>query len=237
VPLRTAAAPAQRPRATAEPALRASLAELASQPKRALGEERRRGLEASFTERARGVPCAPARPTGYPLFRFRMMDMLRPLDLTVLAFLRSVLRDRPWTQMDVAAGLGVSQSSVHRALQQLEASRLLGDDDRRLRDLLVHAVAHVYPPQLGPPARGVPTSHSHPTLAGTIRSSDAIVWPHDGGDSMGVALDPLHPCVPAAALRAPAFHELMALIDALRLGRARERALATQRLDDMLELS
>lgn len=162
--------------------------------------------------------------------------MLRPLDLTVLAFLRSALRGRPWTQMDVAAGLGISQSSVHRALQQLEASRLLGDDDSRLRNLLVYAVAHVYPPKLGPPARGVPTAHSHPTLAATIRASDEMVWPHDGGDAMGVALDPLHPCVPAAALRAPAFHEFMALIDALRVGRARERALAAERLDAMLEL-
>lgn len=163
--------------------------------------------------------------------------MLRPLDLTVLLFLRSALRDRPWTQTDVAVGLGIAQSSVHRALQQLEASRLRGAHDGPLRDLLVHAVSHVYPPVVGAPSRGVPTSHAHPSLARDLRASEGMVWPHDGGDAVGVALEPLHACVPSAALRAPAFHELMALVDALRVGRARERALATERLDIVLEVA
>jgi len=37
-----------------------------------------------------------------------------------------------------------------------------------------------------------------------------------------------------AALRHPRFHELMALIDLLRVGRAREVQLAIERLDELL---
>ena len=45
-----------------------------------------------------------------------------------------------------------------------------------------------------------------------------------------VGLGPLYRTVPAAALRDPILYELLALVDALRDGRARERQLAAQEL-------
>ena len=163
--------------------------------------------------------------------------MLKPIDLTVLAFLRTELRDTTWTQMQVASGLQISQSAVHRALQQLKVSGLMGRHDRSFRDLLVHAVRHVYPPVLGAPTRGVPTAGGHPALTGYLPHTEALIWPRSAGDEHGTALAPLHPCVPAAAHHHPRFYELMALIDVLRVGRVRERATATWRLDAMLGLS
>jgi len=41
-----------------------------------------------------------------------------------------------------------------------------------------------------------------------------------------MALIPLYPSAPAAALRSPALYENLALFDALRAGNARERALS-----------
>jgi hypothetical protein len=162
--------------------------------------------------------------------------MLKPIDLTVLAYLRSVHRDAPWTQVQIASGLGISQSSVHRALHQLEASALLGQDDRPFRDVVVYAVRHVYPTVIGASARGIPTAWAHPSIAEHIHASGGPVWPTDEGDAQGPSVEPLHPCVPAAARGRPAFHELMALVDVLRVGRVRERVLATRRLDEVLEI-
>jgi hypothetical protein len=51
----------------------------------------------------------------------------------------------------------------------------------------------------------------------------------------GAAVQPLDSSVPGAARRDPALYDLLALVDALRIGRARERSLAekeiTQRLN------
>ena len=44
----------------------------------------------------------------------------------------------------------------------------------------------------------------------------------------GVALIPLYPSAPAAALRGPALHENLALFDALRIGNVRERSLTNE---------
>ena len=50
----------------------------------------------------------------------------------------------------------------------------------------------------------------------------------------GVTVEPLYKTAPAAALRDPFLYELLALIDALREGRARERKLAEKELIDRL---
>ena len=60
------------------------------------------------------------------------------------------------------------------------------------------------------------------------------VWPHAEGSVRGIALIPLYPSVPAAAVRSPALYEYLALFDALRMGSARERALAEQLFEERL---
>ena len=50
----------------------------------------------------------------------------------------------------------------------------------------------------------------------------------------GMALIPLYPSAPLAALRSPALYENLALFDALRTGNARERALAERLFEERL---
>jgi len=57
-------------------------------------------------------------------------------------------------------------------------------------------------------------------------SDSILVWPTEDAHRFGPSLEPIHPAVPAAALRDPAFYEVMVLLDALRVGRARERKVA-----------
>lgn len=138
----------------------------------------------------------------------------------------------------VGAELSISASEVHAALKRLERARLLATDAAGSRPLLqaveeflVHGVKYAFPAKRGEVTRGVPTSHAAPPLNAKIAAGDLqSVWPHAAGAVRGVALEPLYRSVPAAALRDPALHELLALIDAIREGRARERKLAEHEL-------
>jgi hypothetical protein len=77
----------------------------------------------------------------------------------------------------------------------------------------------------------VPTSHSAPAFAGVFApGSDDWVWPHPNGSVRGQGLQPLHPSVPFAAAQDAKLYEMLALFDALRVGRARERGMALKRL-------
>jgi hypothetical protein len=57
------------------------------------------------------------------------------------------------------------------------------------------------------------------------------VWPYPEGPVRGIAFAPLHKNVPQAALADARLYELLALSDALREGRARERKLAAAELE------
>jgi len=61
-----------------------------------------------------------------------------------------------------------------------------------------------------------------------------LVWPHPEGDVRGESLEPLYPSAIDAARRDRALYESLALVDALRVGRARERALAIDLLTKRL---
>jgi hypothetical protein len=58
--------------------------------------------------------------------------------------------------------------------------------------------------------------------------------PDPDGDVRGVGLEPLYRAVPKAVRKDPVLYELLALIDALRDGRARERQIAERELSTRL---
>jgi hypothetical protein len=64
-----------------------------------------------------------------------------------------------------------------------------------------------------------------------VAPGDAPVWAHPAGFAKGPTLSPLYKTAPQAALADPALHRLLALLDALRTGRARERALAAKLME------
>ena len=83
---------------------------------------------------------------------------------------------------------------------------------------------------------GVPTAYAVAPLNALIAPSadPPPVWPHAEGNARGLALVPLYPSAPAAALRNPALYENLALFDALRMGSARERSLAEELFEKRL---
>ena len=90
----------------------------------------------------------------------------------------------------------------------------------------------LHPAEPGSVCRGIPTGALAPPLSGQIVSNDndQYVWPDADGEVRGQAIEPLYPSVPHAIRKDPALHQLLALVDALRVGRARERLIASEEL-------
>lgn len=154
----------------------------------------------------------------------------------LVALKLSLVGERP-RYADLAAALGLSGSEVHAAVRRLADARLLDPETGQVRggalhEFLVHGLPYVFPARPGEVTRGVPTAWAIPVLAESLLEVDGLppVWPDPAGSSRGVAVEPLYPSVPGAARRDPVLHELLALVDALRLGRARERV----RAEDLL---
>ncbi len=104
-----------------------------------------------------------------------------------------------------------------------------------LLDFIICGVPFAYATSLGPETRGVPTAHAAPPLISDFSGTDAVVWPSASGKIRGAAVQPLYAAAPASARRNPALYELLTLVDALRVGRARERQRARTILRERLQ--
>ncbi|CAN5360792.1 hypothetical protein BH11PSE9_BH11PSE9_39030 [soil metagenome] len=105
-----------------------------------------------------------------------------------------------------------------------------------LAEFALHGAKYAFAPDRLPSGPGVPTGHAAPALKALFADGhEPLVWPDAQGSVRGEGIAPLHPCVPAAALRDPALYELLALFDALRAGRARERNIASDRLQTLID--
>ena len=136
----------------------------------------------------------------------------------------------------------MSPSEVHAGIKRATAARLF-DETRRLpvrknlEEFLVHGVKYAYPPQHGALTRGIPTSYDANPLNEkfSIGNKDVPpVWPHPEGDVRGYEFSPLYKSAPSAALIDKDLYALLAILDAIRDGRARERDLAIQELQNRL---
>lgn len=164
---------------------------------------------------------------------------LRPADIAVA--LR--LAEEPGEGYEaLSSALGISLGAAHNAVSRLEEGGLVVPDARQvhrrsLLEFLVHGVRFVFYPVLGPEGRGVPTAHAAPPLADEIVSDEAYVWPSAQGSLRGTTLTPLYAGAPRTIETAPAVYRALALVDALRVGRARERQLARKHLERLLQVS
>ncbi len=142
---------------------------------------------------------------------------------------------------ELAKKLRMSRSEVYQSLKRTQICNLfdpLTQKPRRpaLVELLIHGLQYVFPARPGPMSEGVVTAHSAPPLSQRIISSseDKYVWPIKGGGDQGRMITPLARSVPEIALAFPEMHQLLALVDALRVGRAREKEIAKQELSDRI---
>lgn len=159
---------------------------------------------------------------------------MSPQDVVVLLKIITY-GDSRWSQKPLADALCMSQSEISKSLARSKFARLLDPTGKIVRRLaliefLQYGLAYVYPQQPGPVVRGVPTSHSASPLNKTIQSSESYVWPSGKGKVRGHSIAPLYPSVVDAVQKDEKLYELLALTDALRVGRAREKELAIEEL-------
>jgi DNA-binding Lrp family transcriptional regulator len=168
--------------------------------------------------------------------------VLKPQDILVALKLCAYRSRRPsFSQM--ALDLAMSPSEVHAALKRLKSARLIHGPDLAerpnipaLEEFLVHGVKYAFPVSRGGITRGVLTSYAAEPLRREIAagSEPPPVWPCAEGKDRGVSLQPLYKSAPQAALRDPGLYEYLALVDAIRDGRSRERKIAERELSQRL---
>jgi hypothetical protein len=166
--------------------------------------------------------------------------MLKPQDIVVLLKVHN-RRNCDWTYSQLASSLYMSSSEVHAALKRCEASGLYYGSSRRilkqsLLEFLIHGLKYVFNVQPGPLSRGIPTAHSAEPLKNllVVDAADTYVWPYPDGTVRGQTITPLYKSVPAAAIIDPELHQLLSLIDAIRVGRTREQRMASTELEQRL---
>jgi hypothetical protein len=67
-----------------------------------------------------------------------------------------------------------------------------------------------------------------------IQSTEHYVWPAGKGTLRGQSIVPLYPSVVEAVQKDKELHELLALVDAIRVGKAREKELAINELQNRI---
>lgn len=143
---------------------------------------------------------------------------------------------------DIAAQLRISPSEVTESLARSAFAGLYDPESKRvmsraLFEFLQYGLKYVFPQQPGALIRGVPTAHSAKPLSDLIQASEHYVWPSANGTVRGQAIEPLYPTIVQAIESDPLLYEMLALIDAIRVGKAREVKLAVDELRKRLQLN
>jgi hypothetical protein len=192
------------------------------------------------------------------MYNYKMM--LKPQDIVVLLKLCGYENNIRPAYGGIGLDLFMSASEVHGAIKRLKHSQLLHSagwiertvetstrrEVRRyaneppnltaIEEFLIHGVKYVFPEERGKMTRGIPTSYAAEPLCNLIAIGDEPipVWAFSQGTVRGISITPLYKTVPNAAMIDPLLYQRLALIDAIRGGRARERNLAEQELKKSL---
>ncbi len=181
---------------------------------------------------------------------------MRPQDVLILLKI-SAYRNRSWdsigllskTQLiggplkkNIAAQLQISPSEVSESLARSTFAGLYDPKfkkviSRSLFEFLQYGLKYVFPQQPGSLVRGIPTAHSAKPLSDLIQSAEPYVWPSADGTVRGQAIEPLYPTVVQAVNSDPLLYELLAMVDAIRVGKSREVSLAVEELRKRLMLT
>lgn len=163
---------------------------------------------------------------------------MRPQDIVVL--LKIIAKGSvEWKMKTLAAELYISPSEISESLKRSVYAELIMPDKKQvlkgaLLDFLYYGLKYVFPVRPSSLAKGMPTAHSIPILSQEIDSTEHFVWSFAKGNTRGQSIVPLYPNVPKACQKDQQLYESLALVDAIRIGRIRERKLAFELLEQYL---
>lgn len=166
------------------------------------------------------------------------------------------LDKQEWRIAGIAEKLKISSSTVFESLERNKAARLLDSSKKKVQkgnllDFLEYGIKYVFPTEPTNVKAGIPTAHSAPPLSHLISAkNDVYVWAVKKAKSeknsevanyssipivMGQSIEPLHKCVVSAVKNDAKLYEMLTLIDAIRVGRTRERNLAIEELKKLIK--
>lgn len=159
----------------------------------------------------------------------------------IALLLKLAIQDEPnLPSKELAASLFISPSEISKALKRCVEAGLLylsGSEKRvnrtALLEFLGHGLKYVFPPAKGSMVRGVPTAAAAEPLKSRLLEDGEppTVWQYAEGKVRGISITPLYKGAPKAALLDSRFYGVLALSDAIRSGRTRERNLAIELLE------
>jgi len=168
--------------------------------------------------------------------------ILKPQDVLILLKLVAMKAEN-WSYAFLGRSLFMSSSEVHAGVKRAVAARLMDAHraqpvQKALEEFIIHGIKYAFPPDRGGLTRGIPTAFAAPPLDEFITQSNEPppVWPYAEGTIRGYEFSPLYRSAPRAALEDEELYQLLALIDAIRDGRARERHIAIKEFKARLHI-
>jgi len=164
--------------------------------------------------------------------------VLKPQD--ILVCLDVALHDDRRSYAAIAAHLHMSVGAAHAAIQRSIEAQLLDEAGRpivpNLLEFIVYGARYAFFTKLGRVTRGVPTGVAAPHVQDWItgHQESIWVWPDPHGSVRGQSVEPLFPTVPQTAMECEGLHLSLAMVDLLRVGSARQRAVAVDALERQL---
>jgi hypothetical protein len=173
----------------------------------------------------------------------RLAIMLKPQDTLLALKYWSLQRSGQHLAVrDLAASLGMSASEASKGAKRLLAARLLVAREgayyaevNALSEWLSFGVRYAYAVEEKGYGRGIGTGWSCELVkTDMVPPSPGVIWAVPGGMQEGIIVEPIYKGVPLAASYDPLLYQALALIDAIRLGRPRELAIARASLKRLL---
>ena len=164
---------------------------------------------------------------------------MRPQDIVVLLKIIS-MPDKNWRNIDIANAIHISPSEVSEALNRCMIAGLIDGRKRNVhinsfKEFLIYGLKYVFPVRPGAIMRGIPTAHSASPINEHISTADEVyIWPYVKGNHKGQAIEPLYKTLPDIVQDDKPLYELLAIIDTIRVGRAREIKIAIAELEKRL---
>lgn len=165
---------------------------------------------------------------------------LRPLDILVL--LKKITSSGcSMSYRELSSSLLVSLSSISDSLSRSCVAQLVDGNKQRvnvlaLEEFLVHGLRYAFPVKVGRIMRGVPTYISASPLKEQVSfGTDSYVWPSRFGTMRGQGIVPLCPTIPQIVEKDEELYQLLVIVEALRIGRVREREIAASMLHEFIE--
>ena len=164
---------------------------------------------------------------------------MRPHDIVVLLKIIS-FQHKNWMHKDLSASLFISGSEISESLNRSMIARLISPDKKTvmkntLLKFIENGLRFVFPAEPAGIVRGMATGHSAPILKEFFQSGEAYVWPYSHGKAKGESISPLYANQVRAALEDENLYHMLALLDAIRIGKTRECEKALELLKQIFD--